>query len=128
MTVVLLHPGAMGSAVGAAVVGRGQAVRWVAEARSEATAGRAAKAGLTRAATLAEALDGADVVLSICPPAVAEDVADQVAGAGFNGLYVDANAISPQKMGRIAGRLGPGSATARSSAGHRGRRGRRGST
>ena len=106
-TVVLLHPGAMGSAVGAALAGRGHGVRWVADGRSAATAGRAAKAGLVRADTLAEALDGAEVVLSVCPPAAAEDVAEQVAGAGFGGLYVDANAISPQKMGRIAERLGP---------------------
>jgi 3-hydroxyisobutyrate dehydrogenase-like beta-hydroxyacid dehydrogenase len=98
----------MGSAVGAAAAGRGHEVRWVAEGRSDATGARAAKAGLARAATLAEALDGAEVVLSVCPPAAAEDVAGEVADAGFTGLYMDGNAISPQKMARVADRLGPG--------------------
>ncbi len=43
-----------------------------------------------------------DVVLSVCPPALAEDVAREVAGHGFGGLYVDANAIAPARAERIA--------------------------
>jgi 3-hydroxyisobutyrate dehydrogenase-like beta-hydroxyacid dehydrogenase len=97
----------MGSAVGAALFGRTHAVRWVAEGRSQATAARAERAGLAGAGTLAEALDGADVALSVCPPAAAEELAGAVAGARFAGLYVDANAISPHKMTRIADQLGP---------------------
>src|SRR5262249_48600789 len=81
-------------------------VRWVAEGRSEATAARAAKAGLVRRERLSDALAGADVVLSVCPPAAAEDVAVHV--AGFPGLFVDANAISPRKQQRIPERAGPG--------------------
>ena len=34
------------------------------------------------------------MILSICPPHAALDVARQVAAAGYTGLYVDANAIS----------------------------------
>jgi hypothetical protein len=41
----------------------------------------------------ADGVDGCDVVLSVCPPAFAVDVARAV--AGFGGVYVDANAISP---------------------------------
>lgn len=37
----------------------------------------------------------ADVLFSICPPASAVDVADEVSRSGFNGIYVDANAIAP---------------------------------
>ncbi|MGZ4440733.1 MAG: DUF1932 domain-containing protein, partial [Gaiellaceae bacterium] len=37
-----------------------------------------------------------------CPPGLAEDVAREVGGHGFGGLYVDANAISPERAGRIA--------------------------
>ena len=45
-------------------------------------------------------------MLSICPPAIAEEVARQVFDFGFDGLYVEANAISPERMRRIA-KLGP---------------------
>jgi 3-hydroxyisobutyrate dehydrogenase-like beta-hydroxyacid dehydrogenase len=44
----------------------------------------------------------ADVILSICPPHAALDVAD--AAAGFDGLYVDANAISPARAREVAAR------------------------
>jgi 3-hydroxyisobutyrate dehydrogenase-like beta-hydroxyacid dehydrogenase len=43
------------------------------------------------------------VILSICPPARALDVAGQVAGAGYAGIYVDANAISVATAGQVAG-------------------------
>ena len=39
---------------------------------------------------------------SICPPEAAEDTAGQVAGHGYRGLYLDANAISPHRAVRIA--------------------------
>lgn len=42
-----------------------------------------------------------DVILSICPPHAAEEVAGAVASLGFNGLYVDANAVSPNRADRI---------------------------
>ena len=41
----------------------------------------------------------ADVILSICPPAFAETTFASV--AGFHGLYVDANAISPTTSRRL---------------------------
>ena len=49
------------------------------------------------------------VIVSVCPPSAAEDVASRVAASGFNGLYVDANAISPQRavsIGRMMTRAG----------------------
>jgi hypothetical protein len=87
----------MGAAVGAAVDG---AVLWASEGRSEATAQRAAT--FTDAGSVTELVRSSDVILSICPPAAAEDVARQVFGAGFDGIFVEANAISPAKMRRIA--------------------------
>ena len=104
MTIVtLLHPGAMGAAVGRQAVSGGATVRWVAAGRSAATRKRAANAGLEEHAELAGALDGTDVVLSICPPAHAEDVARAV--AGYTGVYVEANAIAPVRAQRIAALL-----------------------
>lgn len=108
MTVVtVLHPGAMGAAVAAQAAGAGHRVLWVPEHRSTATHQRAEDAGLTACASLEEALDASEVVLSICPPHVAEDVAAAVADCGFGGLYIDANAISPRRMERIANDIRP---------------------
>lgn len=105
MTVVtLLHPGSMGAAVGAQARCTGTTVRWVASGRSAETGRRASDAGLIECADLATALDGCDIVISICPPAHAEDVARSVAECkcGFSGIYLDANAIAPARMQRVA--------------------------
>ncbi len=95
MKIGLLHPGAMGAAIGAAVDGE---VLWASEGRSEATRARAAS--FRDAGTLAALVAEADLILSICPPHAALEVAR--ACAGFDGLYVDANAISPARAREIA--------------------------
>jgi 3-hydroxyisobutyrate dehydrogenase-like beta-hydroxyacid dehydrogenase len=97
----LLFPGEMGAEVGAAV--RGQ-VLWASEGRSDATAARAA--AFSDVGSVEELVRSSDLVLSICPPAIAEETAERVFGRGFDGLYVEANAISPSRMRRIA-QLGP---------------------
>ncbi len=93
--ITVLHPGDMGASVGAAAASRGHRVRWVEAGRSDATRARAAAAHLEACGSLAQALDGAAVVLSVCPPHAAADTARSVAAAGFTGLYVDGNAIAP---------------------------------
>ena len=45
---------------------------------------------------MAALCEQADTVLSVCPPESAVDVAAEVAGTGFDGLYIDANAVSPE--------------------------------
>jgi 3-hydroxyisobutyrate dehydrogenase-like beta-hydroxyacid dehydrogenase len=45
------------------------------------------------------------VLLSVCPPHAAEHVAEQVLSHSFSGLYLDANAISPQRAVRISERM-----------------------
>jgi 3-hydroxyisobutyrate dehydrogenase-like beta-hydroxyacid dehydrogenase len=96
----VLHPGAMGAAVAACLVGRGHEVGWLHTGRSEATLRRAEQAGLTPFDDLAELLAHTDVVFSICPPHGALEVARQL--AGFRGIVVDANAISPEASVLIA--------------------------
>lgn len=108
-TLTVLHPGAMGAAVATQASRPGHHVLWVPADRSPATQARAQKAGLTACPSLAEALDASEVVLSLCPPQAAEDVAVSVARHGFTGLYVEANAISPERMERIANEVRPGS-------------------
>ncbi|MDT3395300.1 DUF1932 domain-containing protein [Streptomyces sp. B1866] len=103
MTVItLLHPGSMGAAVGAQAVRGGARVLWVPTGRSAATAERAERSGLEGRASLAEALLDSDLVISVCPSQAAEDIALQVAGQPFGGVFVDANAVSPQRALRFS--------------------------
>jgi 3-hydroxyisobutyrate dehydrogenase-like beta-hydroxyacid dehydrogenase len=52
--------------------------------------------------TVAKAVVWADIVVSVCPPAVARDVASRVTVLGFAGIYVDANAIAPSTARALA--------------------------
>ncbi|MCQ4203885.1 DUF1932 domain-containing protein [Streptomyces coelicoflavus] len=106
-TVGILHPGSMGAAVAACATTSATAVLWCESGRSAASVERAARFGLTPVATLAELLDRSDIVISLCPPAAAEDLARDVAGRRFAGVYVEANAISPVRTQRIASLLSP---------------------
>lgn len=100
-----LHPGAMGASLAATAVRGGHEALWASAGRSAATRARATEHGLVDVGTLGALCAQADVVVSICPPHAAEDVASEVAGAGFRGTFVDANAIAPARMARIAGDL-----------------------
>ena len=95
----------MGASLGKALIDAGHVVRWVSEGRSPATGDRAAQAGLTEVESLPVALQEAAIVLSVCPPASAGDVATAVGRLGFDGIFVDANAIAPQTARRIAHNL-----------------------
>ena len=98
MIVGLLHPGEMGSAIAVALQAVGHDVVWASARRSEATRQRAAS---FRDVGSVEALAReSEVILSICPPHAALDVARSVRG---DALYVDANAISPARALQIAG-------------------------
>jgi 3-hydroxyisobutyrate dehydrogenase-like beta-hydroxyacid dehydrogenase len=102
-TVGLLYPGEMGTAVGRCLAGAGHEVLWAAAGRSPGTAARAGEAGLTAVPDVAAVAGRADVVLSVCPPHAALEVAREVSAAGFCGLYVDANAVSPATAREVAG-------------------------
>jgi 3-hydroxyisobutyrate dehydrogenase-like beta-hydroxyacid dehydrogenase len=98
-TVGLLHPGAMGAAVGRVLTRAGRTVLWASEGRSADSAARAREAGLQDAGTIAGVAAGSDLVLAICPPHGALDTARAV--GPFTGLYVDANAVSPATARKI---------------------------
>jgi 3-hydroxyisobutyrate dehydrogenase-like beta-hydroxyacid dehydrogenase len=98
----ILHPGEMGIFVAATAKNSGCEVYWTSEGRSAATRDRAAKAGLRVARTLAELCEQCPIVFSVCPPHAAEDLANQVLATGFRGLFVDANAIAPQRTVKIS--------------------------
>src|SRR5687767_1669781 len=93
-TVALLHPGNMGATIGAATATSGARVIWASDGRSKASQDRARAAGLRDVATLVNAVNESEVILSVCPPDAALDLARVVAQHRFNGIYVDANAVS----------------------------------
>jgi 3-hydroxyisobutyrate dehydrogenase-like beta-hydroxyacid dehydrogenase len=92
----------MGASLAAAC--RGQRL-WASAGRSPATADRSHAAGLTDVGSLAALVDQCDVIVSVCPPAAALDVADSVAKLDFDGIYVDANAVAPATTRMIASRF-----------------------
>jgi 3-hydroxyisobutyrate dehydrogenase-like beta-hydroxyacid dehydrogenase len=96
----VLHPGEMGAAVGGCLSQRGLTVLWASGGRSSATVARAAEAGMRDVGTASEMSGRADVILSVCPPHAALDVARSA--AGFRGIYVDANAVSPATSREVA--------------------------
>ncbi len=100
-TIGLLNPGEMGSMVGAAVRAGGARVVWAGEGRSAATRKRASDAGLEDAGSVAAVVRASEVILSVCPPHAAVDLATQVAGQRFAGTYVDGNAVSPDTAREI---------------------------
>ncbi|MDT0347556.1 NAD(P)-dependent oxidoreductase [Streptomyces litchfieldiae] len=104
-TVAVLHPGSMGAAVASCAATNAAHVLWCPAGRSPATAARAQLHGLEPVADLKQMLARADVLLSLCPPVAAEDVAGDIAELRFTGLYVEANAIAPERVQRIAARL-----------------------
>jgi 3-hydroxyisobutyrate dehydrogenase-like beta-hydroxyacid dehydrogenase len=97
----ILHPGDMGISVAASARNGGHTVYWVSDGRSAQTRERAEQHGLADAGTLAHLCATCSVILSVCPPDAAEMVARDVLAQGFAGLYVDANAIAPQRAERI---------------------------
>ena len=100
-TVGLLHPGAMGVSVGAALRMRGVRVLWCPNGRSSETRQRAEAEGLSAVKTQRELCAASDIILSVCPPDAALDVARSVAADGFAGVYVDANAVSRATVSEI---------------------------
>jgi 3-hydroxyisobutyrate dehydrogenase-like beta-hydroxyacid dehydrogenase len=103
--VALLHPGAMGARIGAQLVRAGDEVRWLSAGRSTATRKRAEEAGLVASVDLMALLEDAEIVMSVCPPQGALEVAGLVASAGFAGTYVDANPVAPGTLAEIAARV-----------------------
>lgn len=101
-TIGFLHPGNMGATIAASARADGL---WVGTGRSADSLARATSAGLADCEDLNTLCDRADVVVSICPPAAAVEVADSVAATGFNGVYIDANAISPTTSLEIGNRF-----------------------
>jgi 3-hydroxyisobutyrate dehydrogenase-like beta-hydroxyacid dehydrogenase len=96
----VLHPGEMGAAIGGCLTQQGLTVLWASAGRGPATAARAEAAGMHDVGTAGEMSGQAGVILSVCPPHAALEVARSV--GGFRGIYVDANAVSPATSREVA--------------------------
>ena len=96
-----LHPGAMGISLAATVKNSGHTAYWVTKNRSHTTRNRAEKHGLLALPTIKELCDTCSLIICVCPPHAATDVAEKVLACSFKGTYVDVNAISPQHVKNI---------------------------
>jgi 3-hydroxyisobutyrate dehydrogenase-like beta-hydroxyacid dehydrogenase len=92
----------MGASLGAVLRDSGHQVRWVRSGRSPATTERADAAGLQAVQDMAALVAESDVIVSVCPPGAATDVAAAVSDEGFSGTFVDANAVAPATVRAIA--------------------------
>ena len=103
--IAILMPGDMGHAVGRALGQHGHEVTTCLAGRSARTRGLAGAAGLRDAGSLEALVAGADLILSILPPAAAAAQAGAVAAAmeatGARPVYVDCNAVSPMTVREI---------------------------
>lgn len=97
----ILHPGEMGISIAVSALNNGHPVYWLPEGRSDKTRARAEQYQLIEVESLLQFCQTCETILSVCPPHAAEDSARAVSEAGFRGLYLDANAISPQRAIRI---------------------------
>jgi 3-hydroxyisobutyrate dehydrogenase-like beta-hydroxyacid dehydrogenase len=102
--IAVVAAGQMGAAVGGRLVQHGARVLTSLAGRSPASVARARAAGM---ADVGDAeIAGADLILSIVPPAEAETLAERLAPvlaqAPRKPLYVDCNAVSPATVLRIA--------------------------
>lgn len=97
----ILHPGEMGISIAASAIKAGQQVYWSSEGRSDKTRARAERYDLREIDSLAEFCQTCEVIISVCPPYAAEEIAMSVSESGFRGLYLDANAISYHRAMRI---------------------------
>jgi 3-hydroxyisobutyrate dehydrogenase-like beta-hydroxyacid dehydrogenase len=108
-TVGIVSPGAMGSAMGAALRRGGARVVVSLDGRSERTRRLAQAAGLEVVGSLEDVVGEAEVVLSIAPPEAARTIAYDISRAcariGAQLLVADLNAIAPATVAAIADEL-----------------------
>jgi hypothetical protein len=88
----------MGASVGRCLQANRHEVLWASEGRSDATRARAET--FRDVGSVSALAENAELILSICPPHAAPGVARVV--EGFDGVYVDANAISPMRAKEVA--------------------------
>ncbi len=109
VTVAVIAMGEMGAGVARRLTSRGARVLTSLQGRGPGSAERAAEAGVEAVADDQALVSGADIVLSIVPPARAGELAERlrpaIRAANPQVVYVDCNAIAPQTLEGIAARF-----------------------
>jgi 3-hydroxyisobutyrate dehydrogenase-like beta-hydroxyacid dehydrogenase len=105
-TIAVIAMGEMGAAVAQRLVENGARVVTNLAGRSPASAGRAAKAGVTVLDSDRELIEQSSLILSILPPSSAAALAARlfpfIRVAASKPLYADCNAVAPSTLHRIA--------------------------
>jgi len=105
VTVGIISPGDMGSAIGQRLAENGARVLVALDSRSERTKSLAAKAGLEDVGTVERLVTEATHILSVLVPSEATEAAERVARAlrstGASLCYADLNAVAPNTTKRI---------------------------
>jgi 3-hydroxyisobutyrate dehydrogenase-like beta-hydroxyacid dehydrogenase len=92
----------MGVSIAQSAMDSGCEVFWASDGRRSSTRERAGRAGLIDVATIDRLCGECAVILSVCPPEFAADVAHAVVAAGFTGIFADLNAVAPQRKAGFA--------------------------
>lgn len=107
MTVGIMSPGDMGSAIAKVLTESGFKVLTALDGRSKLTHTRAKEAGMRDVGNLDQLVKDSDLFLSVLVPAEALDLAARVAEAakrtGHSPAYADLNAIAPETVKEIGG-------------------------
>ena len=110
-TVVVIAQGEMGAGLGRRLNERGAWVVTSLAGRSPASAARAAAAGMEAIDDDRRLVEAADFVLSVVPPgearALAERLAPALKASAKKPIFVECNAISPQRVAEIAPIIAP---------------------
>ena len=84
----VLHPGSMGISLAASAKATEHEVCRASVGRSEQTLERAQEHGLLDLGTVENLCAQCEGIIGICPPAATETVAQEVAGYGFDSIYL----------------------------------------
>jgi L-threonate 2-dehydrogenase len=110
-TIVIIAQGEMGGGTGQRLHERGARVLTSLVGRSAASAARAAKAGMQAIDDDAKLVAGADFVLSVVPPGevltLAARLAPALTQAAKKPIFVDCNAVSPNRVREVAAVIAP---------------------
>lgn len=90
----------MGASVAASLLANGHNVGWSSAGRSEKSRIRATD--LEEFQQFEDLVAWAELLVSVCPPANALELAQSVHACAFEGLYLDANAIAPTTAMQIS--------------------------
>ena len=111
-TVGILHPGMMGISVATSLIQAGNEVLWASDDRSAESKNRASSlGGFEDTGWLNGLVNRSKLIISVVPPHAAKDVAFDVSSLGFRGIYIDANAISPNTAQQVADEVKSAGAT-----------------